>query len=642
MKHRYLAASIAACLFLGAAVSPANAGPTPAPIALASLSAALEDGARPDSQNAWITSAFGHRLMWFDESELRHDTAQTQAMEALEAGMAVMITRSGAPDTTVANLFGFQDSAKRAIYQRRHNGELDVGTVADDMRAQDAALVFTDWLAERGAPAVSRMARSAPARMTSAPFIYVPTTAVHQDQVFQNGRRIKHDITVVRDIRPGSDRKIITVKSQVVQRPEDHGTFWGGDGSFNTRDKTYHLFIPLRYDVQTTIAPVSGKVRFDLGDYRPVAGKPKDMLVNETLSTQIAGGSNLPRDLIDFISGFADGPAGVLGKLPLVFPGDDGRTESKSVSMTIQDYTILNNIPSEKNGVRGISWSFALDESIASDESRFREEYSSTGYPLYALKNTTPMMHMATMESVSTWMLDGAYEGLVDVTTRSTIVNKVFFHKKMTLPGIESTMNDDGASDIAYTTRINLGSPRLTRQPTVRLQSRSGLGLCLSQPTSTMSDVAMEACGKGDGGRSQQWYLESDHTYRNRGSGMCLTAHPASGELHMAECGSGLNQQWKWSADRIASSYQGGNLWRLHLRDGKPSAMYDAERHDAIVTNVNQALLPPWSSYPAKPSANDTIPTQRDVAPIVPESYRALRAVGDEERWQAMPVISGL
>lgn len=642
MKHRYLAASVAACLFLGAAVSPANAGPTPAPIALASLSAALEDGARPDSQNAWITSAFGHRLMWFDESELHRDTIQAQVMDALAAGMAVMITRSGEPDTIVSHLFGFQSPEKRAIYKRRSNGELDVGTVADDVTPQDAALAFTDWLVERDTSVKSRMMRSTPARLTSAPFLYVPTTAIHQDQVFQNGRRIKHDITVTRDIRPGSDRKIITVKSQVVQRPEEHGTFWGGDGSFNTREKTFHLFIPYRYDMQTTLSSAAGKVRFDLGDYRPVAGKPKDMLVNETVSTQIAGGSNLPRDMIDFISGFIDGPSGVLGKLPLAFPGEDGRTESKSVSMTIQDYTILNNVPSEKNGVRGISWSFSLDENIASDHKRFRDGHSSTGYALYALKNTTPMMHMATMEGVSTWMVDGAWEGPVDITTRSSVVNRVFFDSGLKNTGIESTMNDDSASDIAYTTRIDLASPRLTRQPTVRLQSRSGMGLCLSQPTSTERDVAMETCGKGDAGRQQQWYLESDNTYRNRGSGMCLTAHPGSGELHMADCGSSLNQQWKWSADRIASSYQGGNLWRIHLRDGAPHAMYDAERHDPIATNVNQALLPPWSSYPAKPSANDTIPTQRDVAPIVPESYRSLRAVGDQERWQALPVIVGL
>ena len=99
----------------------------------------------------------------------------------------------------------------------------------------------------------------------------------------------------------------------------------------------------------------------------------------------------------------------------------------------------------------------------------------------------TPMMRGAALQTVSVWRVPGSYEGLVDVDTSSSVIRREYHQR---LKRMETT--HDAEADIRSVQRIDLGAPTLTRQPTVRLQSLSGTGACLSQPNSKTSAVTMK------------------------------------------------------------------------------------------------------------------------------------------------------
>lgn len=639
MKRKTLTSTIVAALLLQFVAPPTHAAPF-RPVPLAGLSAALAPDASPSGADPWIAAGFEGRLVWVDASELQRADVRTAVHDALGSGLPVLVTARTTGHRTDVETFGFQADTRRAIYQRSATGKLEVASVADDVDPAEASTFFADWI-ERHAPRPAMPARFA--ALMAAPAssgTYLPKLEITDEKRFAGGRRIAYDITVTRDIRPGRDQKVIAVKSTVLQIPADNGALW--NGTFREL-KGHHLFIPLRYDVVTSIAPVGGDVAIRLSDMQPVGGKPTRQVVSTRLTTESGGGNGVPANIVDFLTSLPSGPMGALAKLPVLFPGTDKVTEEKAVAMTIDDYGIEVRAPQAEGGIHQVAWSFGLDAAMSRDEKRFTDgAHRTMGYTLYSMTNATKMMRSATLQTASSWRIPGEWRGHVDITTRSTVVNRVFFDPRARIKGIESTMNDDD-SDIHFTLRVDLNSPYLTRQPSVRIQSLQGEGLCLAQPDPSSPAIAMQACEKGAGGASQQWYLETDSTYRNRGSGWCLTTDLGNGAMRAEACrGPSLNQQWMWSADRLHSKANGGDRWRLHLRDGVPNAMFDSALHDAIRPNPHHALLPPWWSYPEAPNPGDTAPNPSGAPHPVYAEVKDHRRVSDDLRWQLNPVVEGL
>lgn len=634
MKHRSLTLCFATALLLPLASPPTRAAPPLRPIPLDSLSAALSPDAHPATSDAWVAHGLSGRLVWVDEADLTHAAERTRVLSALDAGRAVLVTGEHASSRGL-DVFGFQADTRRAVYLRTPAGKLEVASVADEVGPTEAASMIAEWI-ERHTPRPKRFAALLAAPRASWNSTYVPRLDITNEKRFAGGRQIAYDITVTRDVRPGRDDKVLSVKTRVMQKPDDNGAL-GKDG-FGA-DEGYYLFIPLRYDVSTSVAPVGGDVTIQLEGLQPVNGQPTAQLVTSRLWTESGGGSSVPANIVDFLTSLPSGAVGALGKLPTLFPGIDKVVEDKIVSMRIDDYGIETQL-ADTETVHQVTWSFGLSSDIAHDPKRFSEGYNRLGYERYSMKKATSMMRSANVETASSWRVPGKWQGKLDITTRSTVVNRVFFDASLPTRRFDEALPDDPASDISFTLRVDLDSPYLTRQPSVRLQSMQGEGLCLTQPDPSAPTVTLQACGMGTSGREQQWYLDTDSTYRNRASGACLTTDLTDGAIRAEACrGAVLNQQWMWSADRLHSKTNGGDRWRLHLRQGVPNAMFDPDLHDAIRPNRHHALLPPWWSYPEKPNPGDTAPNPNGGSHLVYEEFRHHRRVSDDQRWQIKPVM---
>ncbi|HEY4291815.1 RICIN domain-containing protein [Luteibacter sp.] len=574
-------------------------------------------------------------LAWVRRGDLSNVDVRHRVADELGRGAVILVTGPGDETGGEAATFGFEASGAISAYRRSQDGSLDVKTVDEDLAFDEVEAAFNEWL-ERGRMAAPRIgrARAATAAASDAPGDggYVPRVEIHQDKSFKGGRAIRHHIVVVRDIEASRDQKVVMVTTEVDQASEKNGAVW--NGKFQPDGKGYALFVPNRYVVTTQLAGVGQAVRLGVQEFEPKSDGAIERAINETVSVKTSYGASATFDVLE---GLEKNSAPHLGKIALGFNYGKERTEQLSVSMTLKDYFVEASTREGNEGSRAVTWAFSLAPDIARNVSYFEDGDGLQG-PLNSTGRMTPMMRRATLQTASVWRLPGAYEGWLDVITRADVDVRIYDSLEQT-----SEAGPDREATISFLSRINLGSAYLTRQPTVRLQSLHGLGACLSQHDPEALDVVMETCGKGPGGEAQQWYLEADNTYRNRGSRQCLTTDPSSGIVHAAACsGTPLNQQWHWSADRLQSLYEGGNRWRLHVRDGIPGARFDPKRHQEIVSNQYHALLRPWSSYPNKPSKGDVIPNLAGSSPQIPESYLQYSAVTVEERWQPLPVRTGL
>ena len=652
MKHRYLTLAVVTALFMQTPhLAEAEAGPISTAPSPAALSAALSPGSTPQHAEAWIMENLKQNLVWLDESELAHADVRTQVNEALDAGFFILLTNKDASHPVDTRTFGFQSDTLRSIYHRSVDGELEVGSVTDDMEPAEAADFLGNWIITHQRPGTTRSPFSRQFDPGANQLVgssltsnhYKPSAQINQSKAFAGGREIGYAITVTRDVA-GGDRKIITVKTSVVQKPVLSGAYV--DGKDGNVSKGTHLWIPASYNVLTSVMPVGDTVKVGLGMYEPTASGPTAQAHSWSISTPVSEGSNIPSQIADFLSGLAAGPSGAIAKLPVLFPQTDTETRTQSVTMTLKDYSVAATTPLATDGARQVFWSFNLARSIYESDNWF-------GTKSFSMEKATPMMEVAHLQTISNWIVPGDWNGVLDITTRSTVRNRLYTDRSGRPPWGQShparEQNDHHESDINLTLRIDLDSPFLTRQPTVRLQSMSGnKGLCLAQSNSDRPEVIMQSCESGTHGAHQQWFLAEDHTYRNRGSGKCLTTNPENGAISAQTCQSMLGQKWKWSADRLYSELNGGNEWRLHLRDGSPNASFDANLHEVTPPNRFHPLLPPWGAYPAAPASNDIIPNPGGVVTLLPLPSHWIwgttnyKAVGTDERWKVLPIHHGL
>lgn len=644
MKLRYLAIALAtACAPPVAAYTWSAENSAAAPFSmeqgdLPALLAAPYNGIVPLTK-PWA----GTDVAWVRRSDLSEAAVRNRVVDAMNAGATIVVLGPARDDDgdVEAETFGFAGSGRVSAYRRTADGALDVKTIDDGLHVEEATAALDEWMTLRSQaqpsappPALARAmvaVNSLPAGEGSSD---VPRVEIHQDKSFKGGRSVRHHIVVLRDIEASRDQKVVLVNTEVDMVPSVNGAVW--NGKFQPDGAGYALFIPDRYVVTTQLAGVGEPVPLTIDQYEPKSDGATERTINETLAVKTSYGASASFDILE---GLEKNGTPHLGKMTLGFNYGKERTEQSSVTMNLKDYFVESSTRSGSGpgATRAVDWSFTLARDIARSVDYFNDGDGLAG-PLNSTRRMTPMMRRATLQTASVWRLPGTYEGRLDVITRASVDVRIYDSLEAT-----SDAGPDRDADTTFVTRLNLDSAYLTRQPTVRLQSLHGTGECLAQPDPGTRDVLLQPCGKGPGGKSQQWFLEADMTYRNRGSGQCLTADPNSGDVYAAACTrTTLNQQWRWSADRIQSLFEGGNRWRLHVRDGKLNARFDPQRHQELISNQYHALLRPWSSYPNKPSEGDVIPNLAGLSPAVPKSYLLYNAVSVDERWQPLPVRSGL
>lgn len=497
-------------------------------------------------------------------------------------------------------------------------------------RLREVATALLTAFGSLAHPAAAQTTTGSPAT-PGGPNEYVPRIVKHDQRILDQGRGIRQEITVLREVTRDRDEKIVIVKSVVDNRSKNNGTPW--NGAFGVKDEGYWILVPETYHVDTYVSASEPDTRIILQDQAPRTDGSTDRQINEKITTKVSSGVSMPLDIANALEQTGVFP---FGKAPITLTSGKELTEEYSVTMTLKDYSV-ESFPRLGEGKQSASWKFNLARDIANNTKYFFSRHNAIS-TLMGTSKMTPMMRRATLETTSSWRLPGNYEGFLDVTTQSHIVNRIHsMHEN------SNTTELDGGADIALTTRIDLSSPYLKRQPVVRLQSLSGTGACLTQPDRMHSDVSLATCLGGDAETAQQWYLEIDNSYRNVGSGMCLTTDIASGRVHAEPCSAPLlNQQWQWRADRLHSLYTDGGSWRLHVLDGALSAKFDAMRHQTIPSNQYHPLMRPWSSYPAAPSPGDVIPNLTGISPPIPMSFLSFGRVPPEERWQPVPVHTGI
>ncbi|NID16313.1 RICIN domain-containing protein [Luteibacter yeojuensis] len=649
MQLRYLVLSLAIATTGLSFPTDGSAIPAlPQPHELSAVLAAPHidmQGARPPSTPGAMN------VTWVQRGELSSLDVRNRVSDELGRGHAILVTGPRPEDDEEdgeSAIFGYRASGESSLYWRSPQGQLEVITVGAELPLDEAGAAFRAWLEARRNTRRAAVAPWQPviagrslgtarslgvARSAQAPSAgYVPRIEIIEDRTFAGGRAIRHRIVVLRDVDASTDDKVVIVTAEADQAPSKNGALW--NGKFLSQGKGYQLFIPDRYVLTTQLAGVGATVPLTLENYEPKTDGASERNIQETVTvrTTTSAGANF-----EILNGLEKNDAPHLGKIALDFRYEKERVEETSVSMTLKDYSV-EALTRVREHTRTVDWVFPLAQDIASKIDYFEDGHNIHG-ALNSTTRMTPMMRRANLRGVSVWRIPGSYEGRLDVTTQATVALRVYDSLAETVD-----RGPDAGARVAFNSRIDLGSPHLTRQPTVRLQSLQGSGKCLSQPDPKAPALVLETCEKGTGGKAQHWYLELDNTYRNRGSRQCLTTDPADGRMFAASCdGAPLTQQWKWLADRIHSLYMGGGTWRLHVRDGGTlSAKFDPARHQPLVSNQYHSLLRPWSSYPNKPSRGDVIPNLGGVSPQIPESYLGFGAVGVDERWQPLPLREGL
>jgi hemolysin len=649
MKRKYLCLALsAASLSSFAHERPPTAGSAAAsePLLLhvSDLATALlspEGLAQPGTKSDRLP---GPHVLWVRRADLDRADVRNQAVAAMADGRAVLVTGAEGVSDGETRTFGYRTPAMAAIYARSEDGTLETSSVAEGIAPVPASEELAAWVFKRiPAPSARTLGAYAAVRESPTDAGYLPRTVVRTSKSFGT-RGIRQEIVVVRDVTASRDEKVIMVTTEVDQTASFTGTANGtlehdveDYGSLaealltlrKTHGVGFPLWVPDRYVVTMQLEAAGEPADITIDSFTPGTAPPTDRLITGTSSFSTSKSFNVQTDAL---LALARGEVSAAGRLPYTYDGTREWKEESSVSMNVQDYWLVSNT---RQGTAGhaVDWVYSLAGDIASNPHYF-EKGKYRGKTANNTALMTPMMRAATLKSVAVWRVPGNYEGKLHVITNSSSLTR----KYHSLSGSSSVMDDPGA-DIAFTSEIDLGSPFLTRQPTVQLQSLSGTGRCLSLRDSAQDDLVLADCDTSVNAKEQQWNLEVDNTFRSRVTGRCLAADPVSGRVHAPLCkGIPLYYQWAWSYDRIRSLFHSGGMWRLHVHDGMPAAMADSRVHDPVVTNIN-AMLPPWSSYPLAPQAGDTVPSlTNDTPPPVPAAWLSFKSVTTSERWKTVPV----
>jgi hypothetical protein len=602
---------------------------------------------------------------WVTSVSLGDEAVQASVRSLLDDGAAILVTSHSGEARHELATFGFEATGRTAIYRQTDDG-LSVTSVTAgiaDPRApsmwQEASDTVIAAMIPSNAPQFAPLASAAPLQdETHGDRAFL---RVSNQVVAGHGRSASQVIRVMRDTTASHDFKVIAVEATVNVIPYANGIskpFVDDDDEVRQRferdGEGFFLFAANAYR-STTVLQWEG----ESPSAQLMAVAPKTSgTTNRKISEEIASKSTLTTSIApDYARGLNKDGIFYQGKVPFSLAWASETNERSVVEMTVEDYSVSATARTYPWGLAS-TWTFPLASDIGGNPDYFGKDKVST-------KKMTPMMREASLATASEWRIDGNYEKTILVASRGTVENRRFtwsgvrddpkvgpsvFPDRASIDAFDPSekglpwdmdTSDTGVGEAQpwVVSKIDLSSPYLTRSPTILIQSLAGLGECLQADTGV---VELALCDKGK--RSQQWNLEADSTYRNRANGACLTAAPGDGGVTTEACEAhALTQQWKWSADRIHSMYDGGETWRLHVRGQMLNAKFDPSRHQRMAANPNHFLLRPWSSYPAAPSEKDWVPTlsgrQPDFQKLPGYEYREVET---SERWQTIALRHGL
>ncbi|MDQ7994290.1 MAG: RICIN domain-containing protein [Luteibacter sp.] len=675
MKTRTLALALMASLSTGVhAHSPPASAPNDSAIHFLRLKALPEAMATTQRDPArWRTpdelrglsyrEAAAERepvVAWISGDALSDATVRSLASKALHEGIGVLVTSPEGTTRHEAEVFGIEGQGRTSLYRRGKDGVLEVSTLDDTTADVETSQRLYRELA--AAPAFRAFARSATLNGADSASDDIPDHVPHErfryKPISAHGNKVVHDIVVLRDARTSGDSKVIVVKAGVDIAPWDNGVYGKNRPAFERDGIHDFLAIAGRYEFRTLV-DWEGKDRGpELRLDRMVPDTSPDVNRSVAKSSQVSTsyGVSTAFKAEDALKGIG---ISAIGKVPFEFSANRTYTDSTSVSMETESYYI-DAVTENYGRAQGVTWNMHLANDVAGSPGYFN---AKSKYKV-STAMVTPMMRKASAQLMSVWRVRGDYEGNLLIGTGGRVENRRYgWNRSMGVSWDRSSdVHPDYTADIPWwfwhkgndpwahlrqvpaqptqVVKINLGSPFLTSSPTVLIQSSSGEGLCITQgPFDEKAGAAqLTECDEAESHRAQQWNMDSEGRYRNRESAQCLQIDTKSGTVGTAKCAIRHNQRWKWAADRVVSLMDGGTHHRLEVSNDSLIAKFDAVRHDEVVVNTENALLPPWSNYPLAPSPGSTIPRLSTNSPTVPDSYLSYRRVPATERWQTIPL----
>lgn len=615
-------------------------------------------------------------IAWVPASALAPLGARADALDIVLSGVSLLVTATPGESRYEASVFGVQATTASVLYQPLPDGTLhlhlfddNADALAEGRIAQaivgDAHELIRNTAGHPAAVAAGRPGNVLMAFTASqdAPAQQVPTKLWGASKNDRNGARIALMATVTRDISRTHDSKLITVKTEAEVIPHQRGLdkkipfalAWLPVWPINLIPNGPGIYVPGEYGISNWVEwPEDEAPNVRLLSYHPTTDGSTDRhVVDKHVTTSTWGVSVSP----EASRGLTDGKVSASGKVAASFSYSESKTDEQSVTMTLKDYSTAFNEFATENQTEA-AWRFPLADDIAGNTSYF-------GKPA-TVRNRTPMMKQAGLQTAATWRVDGTYEGLLKVTGAATVRNRYFHHQSEktydvadcsrkvdvtdSRPCDVSVLGSRGPADqrtFVATAQpsveivMDLSTPYLTRTPTVLLQSLSGANGCITQAATASDEVTMGTCDRTEGNRSQQWLFDEAGRYVNRGSGMCLDMDPGDGHLRATSCSQALNQRWEWRADRIHSATDGGKP-RLYVNGPSVAGAFRPSRDPLVPVNATNALLPPWTSYPLKPRRGDLIPGFNFNAAPIPDSYLSFADIDASQRWATIPLIFGI
>lgn len=560
------------------------------------------------------------------------------------AGVPVFVCMDSTDRRAVARFFGaVPPKGGDVIFVRAPDGRIDV---------IEADIEDTHWTPSWSKETVdsltalrSRTGLAAAGSYGETSGGYVPLVEFHNDVMNLVSKELtgKAVITVARNASASSDTKDIFVhasptfkagreyevlnsKGQKVNVYVNAGIYEGHNLPGVKTNLTAAL-LPWAYRVSHTVSAEGEKVA--MTSHLPKTHSETEFDYKESFSRSFNIGGTTGESLST--DGLAD--AVLAAKLPFNLSVGYSDSTGYEHNFRFKDYSLL---AAEEDAGKRMEWKAVIQPTLHNILVERDAAYS----PGLTEKRMTPMMRVASFDTTSTWSVNGKYEGsvTVEVDAGFTLNERTWWWDGST------PRRDDKVSQYDRTVHsmlVDLSNPHLTMEPTVRLQSKEGLGGCVTQREGR---VSIEVCDSAS--RNQMWSLngngEEGH-YVNLGNKQCLSIDIATWALRTATCASTRNQLWKWHADRIHSAYEegaGNKGHRLYVEgDGSLKVRVQAadDRFQQVDVNPYNKVLNPWAQYPNAPTAGTVIPKPfgqgGNDSYVTEEMARRLRAVPTRERW---------
>lgn len=429
-------------------------------------------------------------------------------------------------------------------------------------------------------------------------------------------------LTVVRNVSRTEDVKTIVVKTRTSLRADAVGVTNGTV----TGENLWASRLPVLYTLGHALATDGGPGPV-LETYLPEADGQTEFTYSRTDERMFSIAGSLGGE---FGSGATPGQAlQWTAQSPFSVGASYQIGTSETLSHTFQDYSLDVTAQSP-----AVSWALPLAGRLG----QHVLVRPTAGLPVFMPAALTPMMRNATMDALSVWRVPGNYDGVVTFTQEGgfTVHEDRWHYERARLVANESSIpqRDGLALDIA------MGGWELAREIPVLLQSAQGEGSCMEAIGD--AEVGLGLCDSRN--EKMMWGFDQAGRYHNLATGRCLAYSPARNKVEQQECMLVNNQYWVWRAERLHSMYN--LLWRLYATaDNRVELEPDGSfvLQDQPVNQFNSLDIP-WSSYPSKASAGDTMPNRNSISPeISPDWVRLYDAdVTPAQLWQIHVVSRAL